>query len=47
MAQDILRGEEVLASLDLKLGFISLETGRPTPIPGNWLGILAEVHVSE
>lgn len=34
--QMICRGEEILAELEVKVGSISVKTGRPVPIPGDW-----------
>jgi acyl-CoA thioester hydrolase len=34
--QKICRGEEILAELEVKVGSISVKTGRPVPIPGDW-----------
>ena len=45
MKQDILRRDTVLASLVLKLGYISLEQGRPAPIPAEWAAILSDFNV--
>ena len=33
--QEICRGDEILAALDVKVGSISRETGRPVPMPEN------------
>ncbi len=47
MKQDVLRGEQPLVSLSFKLGFISLSTGRPSPIPGEWVSLLGKCHRPE
>ncbi|MBI9102852.1 MAG: YbgC/FadM family acyl-CoA thioesterase [Spirochaetales bacterium] len=46
MVQEVVREDTVLARLDLKLGFISLSTGRPSPIPSEWAAELHDIYVS-
>jgi acyl-CoA thioester hydrolase len=39
--QEVFRDDQVLVTLEIKLGFISIHTGRPTIIPDEWQEILA------
>ncbi len=41
--QEIIRDDQVLAALDIKLGYISVQTGRPSVIPEKWQDIFASV----
>jgi acyl-CoA thioester hydrolase len=34
--QDILRDEQLLCSLQVKAGFVSVQSGRPQPMPQEW-----------
>ena len=34
--QKICRGDDILAELEVKVGSISVKTGRPVPIPEDW-----------
>jgi len=40
--QKIFRDEELLTELEVKVGCISLEEGRPKPLPGEWKDIIRE-----
>jgi acyl-CoA thioester hydrolase len=41
--QEVFRDNQVLASLEIKLGYISVETGRPSVMPDEWQEIFAKV----
>lgn len=41
--QEIVRYEQVLAALDLKLGYVSVKTGRPSVMPETWQQIFASL----
>jgi len=36
LEQEIMRGDELIAAMEIKVGYISLGEGKPKPIPGVW-----------
>jgi acyl-CoA thioester hydrolase len=45
--QEVIRDDQVLASLEFKLGYISIHTGRPAVMPDEWQEILSSVMIQE
>jgi len=45
LIQEVFREDELLAVLDIKLGYISLDGGRPSPLPQDWQDLLRTLVV--
>jgi acyl-CoA thioester hydrolase len=43
MIQEIFRDDQLLVALEIKLGFISIHTGRPQVMPDEWQEILSSI----
>ncbi len=41
--QEVIRDDQVLANMDLKLGYISVQTGRPSVMPEEWQDIFVSI----